>query len=1076
MQSDDAAETFAEVLAELMKQAKMSAEQLAAESSLSVDAIKSYASTTTRARHGPQVKSVKLLSDALQLSTEQARRLEFAASQGRRRSKRNTSPDVDAAAGDPIQRPPAGAHAQPQVVPELGGRIQAEVAQRRADNQQHGEREDNGQARGSSDGTENNRRSALGFALVEDLRVACAESVRQAIESITKYDAGLFVARAGIDEEFDRFRAAKDHWFLLQGEAGIGKTNQVCHLAWETVARRKAPALLFQGATHIQGRLGLWSLVAEELKAIGGRRLDPGDVVGELDAFLRAESSSLIIFLDAINENTHVEDLKESLRYAAGDVEGTCIKICVSCRDVDWRLFESVSALTRRLYQPELTGGRAGRGLFLEHFTGDELAQAWRLYAAHYGLRDVGDVPVGLADICRHPIMLQFLCEAFEGKRVPHGIHRKEIFDRYWQEKLVERHGLETEAALDKLARAMFEVRTTQMSELDVVELIGGRHYTDLRSERVILYSALDPIVQQHQVGFTYDAFQEYATARHLWRKWGWVSGAADIRGDLAGLLPIAEDYRATQGILLYLLLFLEDVPKARSDARGVIQRLASDEDRWKIFVCDFLTKLNSQQIVEEFVPLLVSLTRDAHFTVRWAAASALGILAQSGSAAALDELEAMVESTDWMAREAAASAASHLHRDFSVAASMLERLADDISWRVRRAVGSSLDNLCRTARADALDLMQRWVARADRWRLRRAVAQAKYGMQLVPRGAIAMLARLAADDSADIRWRAVSDLVAMLRHAEVTSRAFELLQHLAADDDLFVRRHVAFWLRDIFKAAGEECAPLLRKLATDMAGPDAYKVRGETARTLGTMPDHPVVRKFILLLSDDDHPEVAFAAQYSGAALGLPGPTLADLRNAPEERVQLLALREELARSSREMKKPDGAPDIYSTWKHDRYEFIREVLTNGLQELDTPERFEAFFELLRQDEDEGIRWAVSSLLPDALRLDAAAKVRFLLDLACDRHYWTRRESMSSLGKLVRAGAITHVGAIGATVVQATADDDPEVRYAALECIEAMQAAGMEAPMQAVSELCAYQDRQVAEYARRLGTARGLSS
>lgn len=1061
--------SLAELVTHLRKSVGLTQEELAERALLNVSTIGDIERGETLA---PRRHTLETLARVLELSEEQSAQLFRAAGRARVQQRSASSSRADRGEPDELARSHTGQHDPPATVVGLVKRIELS-------NQDVGEGVA-GDANAGQDSKKSGEQGehALGFASVEDLRAACERSVWQAIDSITKYDAGLFVARAGIDEEFDHFRAAKDHWFLLQGEAGIGKTNQVCHLAWETVAQRKVPALLFQGATHIQGRFGLWSLVAEELKAIGGRRLDPGDVVGELDTFLRAESSALIIFLDAINENTHVEDLKESLRYAASDVEGTSIKVCVSCRDVDWHLFESVSALTRRLYQPELTGGRAGRGLFLEHFTGDELARAWQLYAAHYRLRDVGDIPVGLADICRHPIMLQFLCEAFEGKRVPHGIHRKEIFDRYWREKLVARHGVETEAALDKLARAMFEIRTTQMTELEVVELIGGRHYTDLRSERVILYSALDPIVQQHQVGFTYDAFQEYATARHLWRRWRWASGAADIAGDLQGLLPIAEDYRATQGILLYLLLFLEDVPKSRDHARDVVRQLAGAEDRWKIFACDFLTKLNGQQIVEESVPLLVSLTRDPHFTVRWAAASALGILAQSGSAAALDELKAMVERTDWMAREAAAIAASHLHRDFAVAASMLERLADDISWRVRRAVGSSLDNLCRTARADALDLMQCWVAERDRWRLRRAVAQAKYGMQLVPQRAVDMLAHLAADDTPDIRWRAVSDLVAMLRHVEVKSRAFELLQLLATDKDLFVRRHIAFWLRDIFKATGEECASLLRTLANDRTDAESYKVRGEAARTLGTMPDHPLVREYIILLSDDDHTEVAFAAQYSGAALGLPGTTLAELRDATDEHTRLLALREELARSSREMKKPDGAPDIYSTWKHDRYEFIREVLTNGLGELDTPERFEAFFELLRQDEDEGIRWAVSSLLPDARLLDAAAKVHFLLALSSDPHYWTRRESMSSLAKLVRAGAVTQTDEIRAAAERAAYDDeeDPEVCYATLECMEAMRAAGMEAPAHAISALCKHGDRQVAEYAQRLSTARVPSS
>lgn len=1042
--------TFADLLAQYRIVAGQTQEDLADKAGVSVSAISDLERGETR---GPQKDTVARLAQALGLTKEQTTDFEAAAARGRARVRRRApvSERSGGAGGDrrPPTPPKAGSKGgKPEAIARLIGRL-APGGDSGQSNTEH-----------AGDASRGATADILGFASAETLRQAAQPLVRRGAEEINKYVRSLYVARRGVEAEFARFQASfMRPCFLLQGEAGVGKSNQFCRMAWTTSAR--FPTLLIRGTTHIEGHLGLWEYLAGELHGLGGHQVPAQEIVHVLDQFLRAEDSQLFIFIDGINENVHVEMLKESLAHAVADADGTRIKICLSCRDVDWHLFSDQALLTHRLHRPQASGGQATAGVLMEYFTAEELAEAWSKYTVRYELRVPGDVPPGLATICRHPLMLQFLSEAFHGKAVPQGIHRKEIFDRYWDAKLGSRP--EMESALYRLAQALFDAGTTQLPRLDVIELIGEKPFADLLSEQVILY--VDSTDWEHMVTFKYDAFHEYVIARFLRRRWRWSMPNADISGNLRELLAMADSYRPKQGAILYLLLSLG----ARPVAHEFLRHLAGDDARWRIFVCDVLTKLPDADFVAELVPVLSDLCHDDRFPVRWAAANALGIVAQATCPDAARALVAMAASDEWKEREAAALAATHFYRDFSAAEAMLERLADDINWRVRRAVGSSLNHLCRAAQQETFALFWRWVKQPDRWRLRRAVAQAKYGLLRDPDQAIELLGPLAVDAVAEIRWRAVSDLVALMRLPDVRAASLGLLRIIAEhDEDVFTRRHVAFWLPEIVARVGEKCRPLLMRLAADAES----VVRWETARALGLVADEALAGEYLKRLAADKSDAVRFAAEYSRIALGLSDRPLAALLASRDSATRLRALRENLARSSRDMetldKRTDRAADIFSTWTHDRYGIIREVLNKGTSGI-ASEDLQGFFTLLCDDEDEGIRWAVAGNLADAPSLGTTAVVELLRRLIRDPHYWTRRESASSLGTLASGGALVPSADVVDAVVAASADENPEVRLAALQCLEALHGAEGCAHIEVVEAAIAArrtdEDRQVREYA-----------
>jgi HEAT repeat protein len=925
---------------------------------------------------------------------------------------------------------------------------------------------------------------AIGFNQLSTFQAACESEVDDTIRKIPKYDPDLYVQRSGVAQEFEQFLRSPLPGLLVLGQAGMGKTNLLCEMARERAAH--SPTLLLRGVASMEGKLGFWQVVANELSAKAKRKLDASGIKDMLDDALHIWDTDLVIFVDGINENARIDQLKMSLASAAQDARGTSIRICMSCRDVDWHAFAQEPGLVAELYQPDETSAGASQGVTIGEYTDEEFAKAWTKYSRHYHL--VGDLNDRLTQICHHPLMLSFLCLAFKDQAVPPGVHRKEIFDEYWKEKLTK---LSTENALLKLVASMYTQRYVEIPQRVAVEVIGPEdEYNRLLDEAVIIYAHTDRAGQQ-QVQFTYDAFFEYALARYLQDTWGWATkDAYDALADLRRLFAQADQYRFVQGSLQYLLLYLTNPNRkdalAQHDRAAALTFLlelaAASDTRWKVFVCDFATKVDEGKadegkadgptLADQLTSTLRRFASDGDSLVRWSAGAALGVLALN-SPLADTLLHEMEQSAEWKERETAAVALGQFYHNFASLSERLERLADDINWRVRRQVGNTLDDLCRLAPQPALDLLRSW-ATSRRWRLRRAVVQARIGLLRNRELALELLPELSRDEVEEIRWRTVSDLANLIKVAPVTgvpAKALPLLHELSRDESsVWVRRHVAFWLPDLHQIVGADS----NEIAVGLLGDKERDVRWETARAIGSLKHKTQAMTWLAALDNDPDALVQFAARYSLVALKpAEEHALAKLLNSPDDQIRLKAQEEQLARSSRVPDKPSGE-DILNSAKPDRFANIQYVLKRGTDTL-SPEQMRTFFDLLRKDEDEGIRWAAAGLLASVKVFDAARQDVILRDFIADPHYWTRRESLAALAKMMGSG-FRPSQALAAQVIACCEDIEPEVRWEAIHCLRALQgmnsAASPEYPTatiaQALNGRLTDPDRQVRELVESL--------
>ena len=441
-----------------------------------------------------------------------------------------------------------------------------------------------------------------------------------------KYDADLYVNRA-IEEEIDAFldgpgSGSAPNCFLIVAPAGSGKTNLLCDLARVRASRQ--PTLLLKGSSvYLSGTTGLLGAVKEELEAASAEVAfrSAGDSLHTLHRLAGEVGRHALIFLDAINEHDRPAAMRRALEDLLRKTRRRRVRLVITCRDYYWGLFKGRfwEGATINGLPAEDEGGEDGDGGDdFSRFTADEHEQALPLYLEHYGIsgRPVGDA----AEQCRHPLLLRFFCEAYRGQDVGEveDIRLKELFDRYWAQKLVSiaermiRQGDErlqdgltqdVEAYLLNVAAHMLHnnVRAVPLSEIaeatHVEEVYSDPRsiYGRIRDEFIILEEKERGAGRRKtpQIAFVYEEFMEYVMARSLTRDW--ARDGLDEPGILAAVDDLTEKYdefAQILGVMVYLALMLKDERDL-----ALWSLLLERGERWQRVVFEAFRKLPEDQL-----------------------------------------------------------------------------------------------------------------------------------------------------------------------------------------------------------------------------------------------------------------------------------------------------------------------------------------------------------------------------------------------------------------------------------------------------------------------------------------------
>jgi HEAT repeat protein len=694
---------------------------------------------------------------------------------------------------------------------------------------------------------------------VADVLSACQAQVKSMVqEARHKYDPALYVHRA-IEQELRAFftipwEEAAPNCYVIVAPAGSGKTNLLCHLAGEH-AQAQPAVLLMGGSVYLSPTSGLFGALQSELQA-ASRNINfrhPEDCLHTLHRAAEEMGSDALVILDAINEHDKPLEMRKALEDLLHKTRGKRIKLLITCRDFYWGVFKGSfrEGTTANLLPAEIAEDEEGRpeGDDFNRFTVGEQEIALGLYLHHYGIsgRPIGDA----AEQCRHPLLLRFFCEAYRGQEVGEleDIRLKELFDRYWDQKLASvaermiKHGDERilEALQEELGDYLLSIASYMLRNnvraIPEVEMPKATCLSERRGDPSTVYGRIRDefiILEERergqgrrkmvQVAFVYEEFMEYTMALSLLRDW--EAANLDERAILAAIDALAAQYTSfaqVLGVMVYVGLMLRE-------ERGITlwSALMKRGGPWRGVVLEAIRKLPDSQIDANVYLVLeeVLSLQDVDLTLRALDILKSGRFGRRAPRAIMQRVCDLVDHSEESVRRRVMLAAVYAPIDLRVPV-------------VERGLRDRLQGVRENALISTLSLPAE--------------------------SALGPLGLALSDDETRIRRHSIAGLV------HLGELAITLLAAALRDDDSGVRRQAAEALKVVSVATSDAHSGWYRMASQDWAGCEQIGsaaveplvvalrdsgdsvVRRHAAEALGRLSDSRAVEPLVAALRDSD-------------------------------------------------------------------------------------------------------------------------------------------------------------------------------------------------------------------------------
>lgn len=257
--------------------------------------------------------------------------------------------------------------------------------------------------------------------LREQMREYSAEYLRH-MYSEKKYNQELFVEREQLAQTFAAFRASDSRFLPLPGEAGQGKTTQLCHWT-EQLLHSDDGVLTFASTEFATGNLN------QKLRDIFGlsykKKMQQFLLV--LNEKAAAAGRQIIIFFDALNEvltypGTPVGEssplaLYKDIYTMFGLHELTAVRVIFTCRNYTW---QNELRPEQKHQDMSLFCQLGEEEVAVRSFTDEETERAYGIYHELYQM----ETPFGQLDRknvirIKNPLILKIVCTNYLGKELP---------------------------------------------------------------------------------------------------------------------------------------------------------------------------------------------------------------------------------------------------------------------------------------------------------------------------------------------------------------------------------------------------------------------------------------------------------------------------------------------------------------------------------------------------------------------------------------------------------------------------------------------------------------------------------
>lgn len=238
-----------------------------------------------------------------------------------------------------------------------------------------------------------------------------------------KYSREQYVEREQLSKSFNEFVESDRIIFPLHGEAGQGKTNQLCHWT-ETLSDNGDAVIIFAGSDFAEFNL------ESRLKAVFGlpQRRPLNRFFDKINLLAAQLGKRVYIFFDAVNEAINYPDITEDvsgplLLYRDiyrlfGREELDRFKLLFTCRNYTWYnelLPENEQQNTSVFFKPQEEGGASVRG-----FTDREVRMAYAVYKDQFQIKTQFEaLKKGAILRLKDPLMFKVACTAYLGEQLP---------------------------------------------------------------------------------------------------------------------------------------------------------------------------------------------------------------------------------------------------------------------------------------------------------------------------------------------------------------------------------------------------------------------------------------------------------------------------------------------------------------------------------------------------------------------------------------------------------------------------------------------------------------------------------
>ncbi|MDR1583900.1 MAG: hypothetical protein LBS55_11715 [Prevotellaceae bacterium] len=235
-----------------------------------------------------------------------------------------------------------------------------------------------------------------------------------------KYNQELFVDRTKLSTFFHSFQQSDKNLFPLQGEAGQGKTNQLCYWTERLIEQGKG-ILIFNSSGFSEYTL------EDKLKNTFGfsSRKAVQKLLDNIHKKASDNNEYIYFFFDAINECLMYKSVENDLEGPLSLYRNICLllikeeyprfKVLFTCRSYTWKNLIQPHIQTEAQFIFHTEEEIAVRG-----FTDNELATAYKIYQELYQMDTAfAALQRTVAIRLKDPLMLKIACTNYLGTNLP---------------------------------------------------------------------------------------------------------------------------------------------------------------------------------------------------------------------------------------------------------------------------------------------------------------------------------------------------------------------------------------------------------------------------------------------------------------------------------------------------------------------------------------------------------------------------------------------------------------------------------------------------------------------------------